>query len=158
MSESLVPILVGGLVGVLATLLTIYLTPSLQHKFWQRQRLAELRFQVVEKLNSMMADFLTNYLAQEGRSDRYVPSRDFFKELHVVNSMVAALFSTQTWDAFKRLEVKISPWLGGAGPDASGRLHVGTVDEFIKARNEALRALYREIGLDLPSAETPGHS
>lgn len=130
--------------------LPTYLTPLLQHKFWQRQRLADLRFEVVEKLNLLMANFLANYLSHEGRRERYAPPQDFFRDLHVVNATIAALFSSQTWQAFENLEVKISPWLGGAGPDASGRLHVGTVEEFINARNEALRALYREIGLALP--------
>lgn len=149
MSETLIPVLVGGLVGVLATLLTIYLTPSLQHRFWQRQRLAELRFQVIDKLNWLMADFLANYLSHEGQADRYTPPQQFFRDLHVASSMIAALFSAQTWQAFKNLEVKISPWLGGAGPDASGRLHVGTVEDFINARNQALRAPYGETGLGL---------
>lgn len=145
-----VNIFLTGLVGIVAALLTIYLTPALQHLFWQRQRLAELRFQVAEKLNLLMADFFSNYIEHEKKGERYTPSRDFFRDLHDVSSMIAALFSAETWKAFKTLEIKVSPWLGGAGPDALGKVHSGTDEEFVKARNGALRALYEEIGLKLP--------
>ncbi|MGH2452863.1 MAG: hypothetical protein ACREJL_00970 [Candidatus Methylomirabilales bacterium] len=146
MSESLVTVVVGGLVGVLATIITIFLTPRLQHYFWQRQRLAEVRFEVVDKLNWLMAEFISDYIAHERRSERYSPRPEFFKEFQVTTTFIKSLFSAKSWEAFKAMEVKISPWLGGAGPGAPA----GTVEEFIQARDRAFRALYREIGLDLP--------
>jgi hypothetical protein len=48
---SAIPFLVGVVVGITSALLTILLTPSLQHYFWTKQRQAERQFALLDGLN-----------------------------------------------------------------------------------------------------------
>ncbi len=115
MSETLTAAIIGAIVGILATLLTIFLTPRLQHYFWKRQRLAELRFEAVDKINWLMADFITEYIAHEQDPTTWRPSPEFFKALQVATAQIRALFSDATRGVFKELEVMIGPRLGAQG-------------------------------------------
>ncbi len=144
MSDTSTAAIFGAVVGVLATLLTIYLTPQLQHRFWKRQRLAELRFEATQEVNRLLADFISEYIAHED-DPQFRPSLEFFKTFQVETAHVQALFSAKTWDAFKEVEIMVGPRLGASGG--------GAVDQFIRARDKALRAMYTEIGLELPPAK-----
>ncbi len=55
--------------GVAATLLTIYLTPKVQHHFWKLQRLAELRFATVKEVNRLMAEYLAGHISRDTEVD-----------------------------------------------------------------------------------------
>lgn len=61
MSKMLTPILIG----VASTLITLFLSPRLQHYFWSHQRMSELRLRVLERLNPLAAEFLDNHLKDQ---------------------------------------------------------------------------------------------
>lgn len=123
--------IISVLIGVVSTLLTIFLTPSLQHYFWGYQRLSEIRLAVVKEVNDLSAEFLNNYL----NNNRYRPTDVFFRSLMVVTANITALFSQKALDRFKEVQVMIP----NLGPDGKG-----TPEAFIKVRDAALRALYDE--------------
>jgi len=121
--------------AILATLLTIFLTPRLQHYFWKQERREELRLAAIKEFNTLIADYLTNQIANPGVR----PHDTFFQSFQVTTAEVKALFSENAWNAFKDVENMIGP---GFGP-GEGR----TVNDLVEARDRALRVLYAEIGI-----------
>ena len=131
MSTTAIPALIGVFVGIISTLITIFLTPRVQFYFWRRQRLSEIRVAAIDGMNNLAADFLTNYIS----NSQYRPTDQFFASFMAASANIQALFSEHTFDLFKGLEVMVGAHLGPAK---------GSVDAFIKARDGALRALYQE--------------
>ena len=126
--------------ALLATLLTIFLTPRLQHHFWKYQRRAELRLTATDEINNLAAEFITKYReAERTGNHNFIPSIEFFQSFDAAEAKVKALFSTQTFQVFKNMEVMIGPHLGPKGKR--------TVDDFIQARDATMRSLYKEIGI-----------
>jgi len=128
MSDFITP----ALIGVISTLLTLFLTPRIQHYFWGYQRMSELRLAAYKELNSLAAEFFNNYI----NNPEYRPTEQFFKSLMVLTADIKVLFSQKAFDRFKEFEIMIGPNLGPAGK--------GSFEAFIKARDAALRALYAE--------------
>jgi hypothetical protein len=129
---------VAGLVGGLgSSLLTIFLTPRLQHHFWKLQRREELRLVVINEFNGLRAEFLTGYIAAP---TTYAPSADWHKAFTALSSNIKTLFSDGAFVAFKAAEVMIGP-----GKPGLGALGQQTANDFVEARDAALRALYREV-------------
>jgi hypothetical protein len=126
-------IVTPALIGVISTLLTLVLTPRIQHYFWGYQRMSELRLATLKEVNDLAAEFLNNYL----KDLQYRPTEQFFRSLMVTTANVKILFSKEAFDRFKEFEVMIGPNLG---PTAKG-----SMEAFIKARDMALRALYAEV-------------
>ena len=118
--------------AIAATLLTIFLTPRLQHHFWKLQRREELRSAAIREVNRLAAEFITNHMEKPN----FRPGLEFFQALQVASAEVRALFSEAGWTAYRDMEIMIGPNLGRH-----------TVDDFIQARDQALRVLYREIGV-----------
>jgi len=131
MSDSITPALIGVIVGIISTLLTIFLTPRIQHYFWVYQRLSDMRLPVIKEFNNLAAEFLNNYL----NDLKYHPTDQFFKSFMVVTANIKALFSQKAFDCFKEFEVMIGPDLGPSK---------GSTESFIRARDTVLRALYNE--------------
>jgi hypothetical protein len=131
MSSSIVSSIVGIFVGIIGTLLTIFLTPRLQHHFWGKQRLSEIRLNAIKDMNSLLADFLTHYID----NSKFRPNNDFFASFMAASANIEALFSRKTFGVFKELEVMVGPNLGPAK---------GAVDKVVQARDRALHALYEE--------------
>jgi hypothetical protein len=123
--------------SVVASLLTIWLTPNLQHYFWKRQRLAELRIDTIDDFIRLAAEFLYEY---SSAPNTYKPSADWFKTFHAVTAKIKAHFPQKVFDAFKAVDVLIGPGTPGLGPEGKG-----TIQDFIEARDAALRALYAEV-------------
>jgi len=132
MSDSTTPALIGIVLGIISTLITIFLTPRIQFYFWGRQRLSEIRLAAIAELNKLVADFLTNYM----KNPKYQPADQFFAAFMVASANIEALFSRKVFVIFKELEVMIGPNLGPAK---------GAVDEVVRARDKALQALYKEV-------------
>ena len=121
-----------ALIGIISTLLTLFLTPRIQHYFWGYQRMSELRLAAYKELNALAAEFLYNY----GINPDYRPAEQFFKSLMVLTADIKVLFSQIAFDKFKEFEIMIGPNLGPTGK--------GAFEAFIRARDAALRALYAE--------------
>jgi hypothetical protein len=96
------------------------------------QRMSELRLRALERLNSLAAEFLHNYL----KDPNFRPDDQVFRSLMVLTSDITILFSQQAFACFKELEVMIGQNLRPTGK--------GNVDAFINAADAALRALYAE--------------
>jgi hypothetical protein len=141
MSNPVFTVIVPAASAIIASLLTIFLVPWLQHHFWKYQRREELRLTVINDVNRLAAEFITKYIEAEGSGDHnFKPSVQFFQSLQVVTAQVKVLFSAQTFQDFKNLEAMIGPNLG---PRSKQR----GIDNFIQARDAALRSLYNEVGI-----------
>ena len=118
------------LIGIISTLVTVILTPRLQHYFWGYQRLSELRLSTLREANDLTAEFLNNHISNPSLQ----PSPLFFKTLTVLSANICVLYSKKSFDHFKKLEFMI-PNLGPQG---------GSVDDFVNKREVLLRSLYKE--------------
>lgn len=136
MSDPLTVASIAAGSAILSTLLTISLMPRLQHYFWTYQRMAELRLVTINEVNKLMAEFITNHIVANGN---YRPTPDYFRLLAAAAAQVKAQFLDTTFQFFKRIEVMIP----GLDPEKGKQ----TVEDFIEARDVALRALYKEAGL-----------
>jgi hypothetical protein len=118
---------------------------SLNHYFYMRRRLTDVRLEAVHEVNWLLAQFLTNCTVDRD----YVPSEDFLQSFRAATSKTRALFSGTTCQIFRRIEAMVDPNLG-ARP---GRTR--DVDAFLQAQDGAIRALYREAGLGVPRSRLP---
>jgi hypothetical protein len=78
-------VLLAAMVGVVSALLTIFLTPRLQHYFWTRQRTAERQLAVIEEMNKLVAEMRWVLSNQEGNRNRlerlFITFEDTFVQL-----------------------------------------------------------------------------
>lgn len=105
MSNSIIPAVIWVIVGIISTLLAIFLTPRIQHYFWVYQRLSDIRLAVIRELNNLAVEFLNNYLD----AHKYHPTDQFFKSFMAMSASIKALFSKKTFDCFKEFELMIGP-------------------------------------------------
>jgi hypothetical protein len=120
------------LIGLVSTLVTLVLTPRLQHYFWGYQRMSELRLNTYIEVNNLAAEFLNKYIDDPG----FRPTDKFFRALTVATANVKTMFSQDAFACFKEFEAMVGPELGPTGE--------GSIDRFVKARDAALKALYSE--------------
>jgi len=128
MSSVIVPMMIG----IASALLTLLLTPRIQHYFWGYQRMSEMRLAVYKELNALAAEFLTSY----GSDSNYRPTDEFFKALMVLTANIKTMFSEKAFNTFKEFEIMIGSNLGPTGR--------GSFESYIRARDKALKALYEE--------------
>jgi hypothetical protein len=138
MRDAVTVVIVPALIGVLATLLTIFLTPPLQHYFWMRKQWGELRLKTVDEINALLSEYITKHIDADNRGERYDPPVAFFQSLRVADVKLRVLFSEETYGVYKQAEVMVAH--GGLGPG-------GTIEGFAAAQEAALRAMYAELGL-----------
>ena len=131
-------IITAGLSGLFGSLLAIVATPTLQHHFWKRQRRAELKLKAAEVVTLLTSRFIQQWIAADGRKEKYKPALEWFEEFSAAEAAVKALFSESACRLFKDLERRIGPDLGVPGPYPS-------VQNFIDARDAAVKSLYEEI-------------
>lgn len=139
MSLTLVMTILAGM--ILASIVML----SFNHYFYMRRRLTDLRLESIHEVNWLLAQFLTNCMADRD----YVPSEDFLHTFRAATSKTWALFSDPTCQIFKRVEAMVEPNLGA---DPGGERDVAA---FLQAQDAALRALYRETGLRVPRSLLP---
>jgi hypothetical protein len=150
---TLIAAFIAAFVGIASSLLTIFLTPTLQHYLWTRQRLAERQLAVLDEANKITAEVLHHCLADydtaaaEHRAPRMDPHEPVLLALWTLQGPVRALFSRTAREPFEELVGQIVA-LGSAVPD---RPWLQAVEPVAQTRVKALQALYREIGIRLPS-------
>jgi hypothetical protein len=49
-------LLIAPLIGIASALLTILLTPTLQHYFWRRQKCAERQLAIIDEVRTLTAE------------------------------------------------------------------------------------------------------
>ena|SRR5215831_8062629 len=118
------------LVGIVGSLITILLTPLIQNYFWHYQRKSEIQLKAIDDLNKFASEFMNSMIQIHNAPIRV----QLFQDLSVVDAQIKALFSDESYQRFKELEVMVSPNMGGR------RVH-----EFVEARDRALRGLYDEV-------------
>jgi hypothetical protein len=118
---------------------------SINHYFYMRRRLTDLRLESIHEVNWLLAQYLTNCIADRN----YVPSEDFLHTFRAATSKTWALFSDTTCRIFHQIEAMVEPNLG-ARPGGEKDVHA-----FLQAQDAALRALYRETGLKVPRSLLP---
>jgi hypothetical protein len=126
--------LVAASAAILGSLLTIFLTPWLQRHFWRKQRRDELKLAAINEFNRLTSEFIVGFL---DAPDTHKPTAQWFTDFGVVGANIHALFSGQAAEALNKVTAMIGPRLGPEGKQTS--------DDFINARNAALRALYQEV-------------
>jgi len=122
-------VLVGTLTGIGASIVTVLLTPWLQHHFWKRQKRFELQFATFEAVNSLFGEFV---VMVRGMSN--VDMNDIFRRVTELRPRVNLLFGSPASSAFleaHRYIVEAQPW---------------DVTQFVLRSDDAQRALLQEMG------------
>ncbi len=85
---------VGGLISVL-------LTPKLQHYFWKHQRRVEVRLATINELNELASQFLYGVTAGP-----YTPPAEFHRSMQVTLAKLKFWFSEGAFRVFKHIGTK----------------------------------------------------
>jgi hypothetical protein len=139
---SATPFLVGAIVGIMSALLTILITPNLQHYFWRRQRHAEWQFAMIEELNMLiaameprLAGLVSGVMGQE--------ERQTYQEMVGLLANIRALFFPLASERCQALHQAIRAGWSATDPELRGRMrqHIQEIHQ------DALRALYQDMGI-----------
>lgn len=122
-------------------MLMVIVMLRLQQYFWTQRRLVDLRLEAIHELNWLLAQFLTNCIADAA----YVPGRDFLHSLNAATSKARTLFSQRSLQALQALEAVVGQ---APGPPWGDRR--ASIQQLIAMQDAALRALYQETGFRLP--------
>lgn len=147
---TLIPVFLGG---VVSSLLTLALGQPLQHYFWRRQRLAERQLATLDEFNQVTAQVLHlchmdyDTAAAEHRAPKGDPHEPALLALSVLQARVRVLFSTSAVEAAEELVDELVA-LGDSVPDKPWSQAVAPIAQ---ARERALRALYKDMGIPLPN-------
>ena len=87
----------------------------------------------------MTAQFIQQWIAANGAKQEYHPASEWYEDFSSAEAAVKALFAADTYRMFKNLENRIEPNLGTIDSPYPN------VNAFIKARDAAVKALYREV-------------
>jgi hypothetical protein len=131
-----------ALISIVCTLLTILLTPRLQHYFWAYQRMSELRMNAYKELNELSAEFLINHINNAKLGTTYQPTDNFFKRLQALTLNIKVVFSEAAFKEFKKFEIMIGPNLGPNERNAS-------TDAYISALESSLKKLQSEAVVEM---------
>jgi hypothetical protein len=145
-------VFISAVVGIASALLTIVLTPTLQHHFWTRQRQAERQLAVIDEVGKLLGEYL--YQCQEDYAAALAEQRvvgvdnlfgvRFFPALLAIDGQIRALFSEETVQVYLKIRSLIPI---GTPKHTWQELYV----EFSQRRTRALQALYKEVGIPAPS-------
>jgi hypothetical protein len=141
-------LLIAPLIGIASALLTILLTPTLQHYFWRRQRHAERQLAVIDEMQTLAAELLLLVLHQpEEISAR---REQLYATLFKVATSVESLFSDAAWERFHPT-LRSTEDILQEPPPPEQRIHVHQVHkEFLTATVDALAGLYQDMGILAP--------
>ncbi len=139
-----------ALVAVGSTLLTILLTPRLQHHFWKLQRQEERRFWKLQRRDELCLEAIREYnrltnayvaacLSQTGPRP---PEGEWLRDLNTTAATIRVLFSESAYNAANEISKLVTPYQTWAVPI---RERKERADEFSEVCHAALTALYREV-------------
>lgn len=92
MSDPFFTVIIPAASAIIASLLTIFLVPRLQHHFWKYQRREELRLAAIDEVNRLAAEFITGYIGAKGTGQNFRPDIKFFQSLQAATAQVRVLF------------------------------------------------------------------
>src|SRR5712692_10411784 len=80
-------------------LLSVFLTPQLQHYFWKNQRRVEVRLATIDELNKLASQFLFGVT-----SGPYTPPPDFHLSMQATIARLKVWFSDDAFQVFNRMD------------------------------------------------------
>src|SRR5215831_20005642 len=96
-----------ALVAVSSSLLTIFLTPRLQHHFWKRQRTDELRLGAINEYNRLMNSYITACVAETGSPP---PIGEWLRDVNTTSATIRELFSEDAYRTVTAISDKVKPY------------------------------------------------
>ena len=148
-----VSIALSFLIGITSSLITVLLTPRLQHLFWVRQKRFDLRAKNLESMHALSArifeylgpDWATGELTGADSQDRDTKLEDALaREWRTVTDQTRFLFSKDACDQLAQFNSKLSRVLFHRLPDTPERAYE-IWDEFVRARDLSFEILYKEL-------------
>ena len=132
--------IVAALAAIVGSMLTIFLSPRLQHHFWKHQRRDELRLAAIGEFNRLTNVYVAACLVTS--ESRPVMS-EWLRDFNIAGSTIRALFPDRAYQAARKVGDMITPY---ATWDAeSGQERKRRADRFADECQAALAALYREV-------------
>jgi hypothetical protein len=136
-------------------LITVLLTPRVQHLFWVRQKKFDLRVKNLENLHALSAkmfeylgpDWATGGLtgAHYSSDDRDTKLEDSLaREWHTAADQTGFLFSKETRRQLSQFSGKLPSVLFRRLPDPPEKAYE-IFDEFVRARDLSFEALYKDL-------------
>src|SRR5258707_1499744 len=127
--------------GVSASLLTAFVTPTLQHYFWRRQRHAEACLSLMKDLSLLWSKSVSFYRGDI--SIDHTERNELVVSWHALSEQTRSLFSFRSWTIFIPFSIGVTKLIQTRRPD------LGTFDirELERNKHRAFDELYREIGL-----------
>lgn len=125
-------LLASGVGGLVASLVSIWLTADLQHRYWRRSRVVDEQLKTIREFNRLTADFLTEYIDAEKNRRPVNLSTEFFRDLQMLKAEIRARFSAGAHRAYLEAEKMI--------PNMRGK----AVDDFVRERDAVMRILIDE--------------
>jgi hypothetical protein len=143
-------LLIAPLIGIASALLTIFLTPNLQHYFWRRQQLAARQLEVIHQMNTLAAEVQFLHTKIQERVGREEPLLTAFAR---AKADVEALFSEHTRREITELLMVMARVLKQpvekAIPEDSDEVdQIGT--QLRQAHLNAICLMYRDMGIPPP--------
>jgi hypothetical protein len=149
---SAIPFLVGAIVGIMSALLTIFITPSLQHYFWRRQRHAERQMTIIDEVSTLAAEARELLLHPEllhHAEDLNDKQRQLYGMLLKAQVNVKALFSGPVFKEFISLDHTIREAISQADTADFDTRHL--IDKHLLFTHSlSLNAMYRDLGIPTP--------
>jgi hypothetical protein len=105
MTAPLVLTLITAGSAFVGSLLGTFITPRVQHRVWRRQRLLDLQLAVIEDVQNLTTEYITQYSATNHLpvAERYRPPTAFFQLLSTTGDKVSHRFSGETVAAVQHL-------------------------------------------------------
>jgi hypothetical protein len=133
--------LIAAFVGITSALLTIFLTPHLQHYFWRRQRHAEQQLVAIGEVNKLVAEIL--FLLKQG-SNMTDRQERLLTALRATVATVSALFSPSAFQTLQEFNLRVAKVMQSQQREQmEGQL---TNDHFF-----VITVLYKDMGIPPPS-------
>jgi hypothetical protein len=136
----IIAIVAGFISGIASTLLTIFLSPRLQHHFWKLQRADELRLAAISDYNRLTQEYLAACVAHP-EIDR--PVEEWLRDLNVAASTIRVLFSDAVYQSARAISERIRPYSEWVPLPRQERLR--RANELSDLCHGTLGALYREL-------------
>jgi hypothetical protein len=144
---STVTAIISAFVGIASALLTIFLTPNLQHYFWKRQRQAERQFAVIDEVSKLGSEYrFLLWRAKDGPLDISDREEHLLITLHATAVTIQALFSAAGAEEFRRFLRTFE--VVRASPERQDPQQVALI---VQAHSNLLITLYKEVGIPAPS-------
>jgi hypothetical protein len=137
-------LLIAPLIGIASALLTILVTPTLQHYFWRRQRSAELQLAVIDEMRTLAAELA--FLVSHQPEEISIRRERLFGTLFRVATSTSNLFSEAAYNHFR---AALQPMENILSMEELSLREQRTklYNQIVQGSIGALKALYEDMGI-----------